>query len=94
MTRITCEENQWRTTCECSLQVSEGLLDAIELDVPASWKESVKTSPAMAGTFAAGSERARQPRAFAVGGDFRRLHVHAYGPAGCRQRDLPSPTSR
>ena len=56
MTRITCEENQWRTTCEYSLQVSEGLLDAIELDVPASWKESVKTSPAMAATFAASSD--------------------------------------
>ena len=46
VTRIACEENLWRTTCEYSLQVSEGLLDAVELDVPASWKESVKTSPA------------------------------------------------
>ena len=85
VTRITCEEDQWRTTCEYSLQVSEGLLDAIELDVPASWKESVKTSPAMACTFAAGSDERDEPRAFAVGGDFRRLHVHAYGAAGCRR---------
>ena len=73
VTRVACEENQWRTTCECSLQVSEGLLDAIELDVPASWKESVKTSPAMAGTFAASSdERASlvlSPSA-AISGDF------------------------
>ena len=73
VTRITCEENQWRTTCEYGLQVSEGLLDAIELDVPASWKEGVKTSPAMAGTFAAGSDERTSlvlsPSA-AISGDF------------------------
>ena len=55
-TRITCEDNQWRTTCEYRLQVSEGLLDAIELDIPASWKEGLKTSPAMAAAFAASSD--------------------------------------
>jgi hypothetical protein len=54
--RITCEEDRWRTTYEFGLQVSEGLLDAIELDVPASWTEGMKTSPAMTAAFAAASE--------------------------------------
>ena len=58
VTRVEYEENQWHTTCECRLQVSDGLLDAIELDVPAAWKDSVKTSPAMAGTFAAATDDA------------------------------------
>ncbi len=56
VTRITCADNQWHTTCEYGLQVSAGLLDAIELEVPASWKENVKISPAMAATFTASSE--------------------------------------
>jgi hypothetical protein len=53
VTRVACEDNRWRTACEFSLEVSEGLLDAIELDVPSSWKDGVKTSPAMVATFAA-----------------------------------------
>ena len=56
VTRITCEESQWRTACEFRLQVSDGLLDSIELDVPASWKEGLKTSPAMVAAFAASSQ--------------------------------------
>ncbi len=95
MTRIACEENQWHTTCECSLQVSDGLLDAVELDVPASWKDSVNTSPAMAGTFAATSDELRSslvlsPSA-AISGDFT---FHAYGAAGRRQAICSCPTSR
>ena len=57
VTRITCENNLWRTACEFSLQVSQGLLDSIELDVPASWKENLETSPVMAATFAARSDQ-------------------------------------
>jgi hypothetical protein len=56
ITRIAREDRRWRTTCEFRLQVSEGLLDTIKLDVPASWKDSVTTSPVMAATFAANSD--------------------------------------
>jgi hypothetical protein len=56
VTRAAFAENRWRTTCECRLQVSAGLLDAIELEVPASWRDGVKTSPAMAATIAASSD--------------------------------------
>jgi len=55
--RITSEENQWRTRCEYNLHITEGLLDAIRLDIPASWKDCVKTSPAMFTTFAATSDQ-------------------------------------
>jgi hypothetical protein len=72
-TRIACADGQWRTTCEYSLQVSEGLLDAIELEIPASWQKSLKTIPAMAAAFAARSdERVRlvlSPSA-AISGNF------------------------
>jgi len=57
VTRVVCKDNLWRTTSDFSLHVSEGMLDAFELDVPSSWKESVKTSPAMADTFSAGSNQ-------------------------------------
>ena len=57
VTRVTWSKGQWRTACECRLQVAEGLLDAIELDLPASWKDQVKTSPAAACRFAAASDQ-------------------------------------
>ena len=56
VTRIACQENRWQTRCEYSLQVSEGLLDTIALDIPASWKDNASAGPGMAGTFAAASD--------------------------------------
>ena len=57
VTRITCEDNLWRTACDFSVQVSQGLLDSIELEVPASWKENLVTSPVMAVTFSDNSDQ-------------------------------------
>jgi hypothetical protein len=74
VTRVECEENQWRTTCEIGLRVSAGSLDAVELDVPAAWKDSVQTSPDMPSTFAASSDEwislTVSPSA-AIAGDFK-----------------------
>jgi len=56
VTRVTCKENQWRTQCEYRLHVSEGLLDAIRLEIPASWKECAKSSSALTATIAAISD--------------------------------------
>jgi len=57
VTRVVCKDNLWLTTCEYNLQVSGGLLDTLELDIPASWHEHVKISPTMADTFSARSEQ-------------------------------------
>jgi hypothetical protein len=56
ITRTASEENRWRTECEFHLQVSGGQLDAIELNVPASWQEGIKTAPPMAAAIAANSD--------------------------------------
>ena len=84
-TQIACEENQCQATCEFSLQVSDGLLDSIELDVPASWKEKRETSPGMTSTFAASSDEhttlVLSPSA-AISGTY---NFHADGAAGCRR---------
>jgi hypothetical protein len=56
ITRVAREDRRWRTTCEFRLQVTEGLLDSVKLDVPASWKDSVTTSPVMATAFSANSD--------------------------------------
>jgi hypothetical protein len=56
VTRITCVENTWCATCDFNLQVSEGVLDTIDLEVPASWKDGVKTNSAMATVFTAISD--------------------------------------
>jgi hypothetical protein len=54
--RIAGEENQWRVTWQCNLQVSQGLLDTVEIDVPAAWKDGFKISPTMAATLSAVSD--------------------------------------
>lgn len=93
VTQVACEEDQCRTTCAYRLQVSEGVLDSLELDVPASWKDGMQTSPAMTATFAAASEERASlvlsPSA-AISGNVAFTLTGPPAPS----RDLPSPRSR
>ena len=94
VTRITCEESQWRTACEFRLQVSDGLLDSHRAGRPRVVEGRHEDQPGHGCCVCRKFRGTRQSGAFAIGGDFRRGHVHACGTAACRHVDSPSPTSR